>query len=178
MVVCTTWSVAQLTVFTVVSWLIPYFRETLELLVTQYHEREGVEHVWSLQRSVDRRRKVHHGGRSSYSNFREHTTYVWDTLRNTYTHTPSMMTRHPHRIRSSHILEMLIHLNQWGGGPSNNLDRPRGRVPRSLQPLFSANPRECSHETKNGSSHDRRRRGKIYRWYHRVPREEITLERI
>jgi hypothetical protein len=78
-----------------------YTRFPIELLATQYHESEGVKQVRPLQRPVDDRRKVQHGGRSSYSNFRSHTTYVRDTLQNTYTRTLSMLTHHAHRIRSS-----------------------------------------------------------------------------
>jgi hypothetical protein len=31
-----------------------------------------------------------------------------------HSHTPSMLAHHPHRIRSPHILEILIHLHQRG----------------------------------------------------------------
>jgi hypothetical protein len=82
-----------------------------------------------LQRSVDTRRKVQHGKRSSCANFETTSTHVWNTLRNTYPDTPPVLTHHhSHRVRSSHIPEIVIDLHQWGKQPSNNLNRPRRRV--------------------------------------------------
>jgi hypothetical protein len=48
------------------------------------------------------------------------------TVDRRYSDTPPVLVHHSHRIRSSHILEMEIHLHQQGEEPSNNLDRPRG----------------------------------------------------